>query len=368
MNPPTVALLPVTLKKHVVQITTHGVVRPRATSVVGAEVAGRVVWVHPALANGILVAAGEELLRTDNTDYLAAYAEAEAQLSLRQKEYAEEQVEGARAQREWAALGQGEASDFVLRKPQLAAAHARIIAAEAQVKKARVDIDRCTVRAPYTARIISKNVDLGSRINPGSELLTLEAADAYEVALPLTLEQLRYVTLPLRGEIVTDGPRVSVAARIGGKMITWTGAIVRTEAQISEQNRMISAMARIEQPRIPNAEPLLSGLFVSATIFGREISDAVEIPLSALQTDDEIYVLRPTTGVDGVSEKRSATIIERGEKSVVVQGDFVAGDLVIINHVAGIHHGMLARREPPAAAPSADNPSALPAATNDAKP
>jgi membrane fusion protein, multidrug efflux system len=366
--PPTVALFPAQPQQRVVTISTQGVVRPRATSVLGAEVGGRVAWINPALATGVAVASGEELLRLDNTDYLAAHAEAEAQLSLRRKEYAEEQAEAARAQREWSALGQGDANDLVLRKPQLAAIQARIIAAEAAVKKATADMERCTVRAPYAARITRKNIDLGSRVTPAGELLTLEAADIYEVALPISLEQLRYLSLPLRGEVVDNGPRVTFQARIGGKLAAWSGRIVRTEAHVSEQTRMIHALARIEPSAEEKSQVVMTGLFLSAIIHGETIPDAVELPLSALQTDDELFVFRAKdsaapattaaagqTTADGTVEKRSATIIERRENTVIVQGNFAPGDLVVINQFAGIRDGMAARRD--VMAPESNAPS-----------
>jgi membrane fusion protein, multidrug efflux system len=350
--PPTVALFPAQPLQRVVTVSTQGVVRPRATSVLGAEVGGRVVWINPALATGVAVASGEELLRIDNTDYLAAHAEAEAQLSLRRKEYAEEQAESVRAQREWSALGQGEANDLVLRKPQLAAIQARIIAAEAAVKKANADLQRCTVRAPYAARITRKNIDLGSRVTLAGELLTLEAADVYEVALPISLEQLRYLSLPLRGEVVDNGPRVTFQARIGGKSVSWSGRIVRSEAHVSEQTRMIHALARIEQAPGKNTPALMTGLFLSAMIHGETIPDAVELPLSALQTDDELFVFRAKNSAaaeqniaEGTVEKRIATIIDRRENTVVVQGNFAPGDLVVINQLVGIRDGMTARRD-----------------------
>lgn len=341
--PPSVAVVEARPQERRIDVRTHGTVRARATSVLGAEVAGRVVWVRPSLAEGVLVATGDELLRIDDADYRAALAEAQATLAQRRLDLVQEQAEGARAAREWAELGQGQPSELVLRKPQLVAAQARITAAEAAVAKAARDLERTVVYAPYAARITRKSVDLGSRVAPGGDLLTLQA-DSYEVVLPLALEHLRFVDLPLAGQENGDGTTVTVSARIGAERPTWQARIVRTLAGLDAQTRMVHAVAWLRTHAIPGSDaptphPVVDGLFVDAVIAGRTVSGVVELPLSVLQTDDVIYVYRPGTE-GGTAVKRRVEILERGEHHVLVRGDLAAGEQVVAVRVAGMRDGM----------------------------
>jgi RND family efflux transporter MFP subunit len=334
---PSVTVATVMPQERRIDVRTHGTVQPRATSVLGAEVAGRVVWVRPDLAEGVLVATGDELLRIDDADYRALLADAEAALALRRQELVQERAEGERAAREWAELGQGEPGDLVLRRPQLVAAQARIAAAEAAVAKATRDLERTVVRAPYTARITHKVVDLGSRVAPGSELLTLQAA-SHEVVLPLALEQVRFVDLPLAGQVLSDGPAVTLSARIGAQRATWQARIVRTLAGLDERTRMVHAVAAL----LPSGDdpPMLSGLFVEAAIAGRPVAGVVELPLAVLQTGDAIYVYRPGEGGEGTAVRRRIEILDRGPEHVLVRGDLQAGDRVVAVRVAGMRDGM----------------------------
>ncbi len=349
ITPATVTVIAAQPQTRRVNISTQGLVQARATSALGAEVGGRVLWVRPDLATGVLVNAGDELLRIDDTDYLAAAAEAEAQLAIRQKELAEEQSEASRAAREWSAIGTGEPSDLVLRKPQLNAVKARIAAAEAALMKAKNDITRTVVRAPYKARIERKAIDLGSRVSPGSELLSLQAADVYEVVMPVTLDQLRYLSLPLRGEVLANGPSVTFSATMSDTVVTWPGRVVRTEAGLNAQTRMLQVIARIEQPDDGSVHALMTGLFVSAYITGIEVEHAVELPLTVLQADDTIFIFRASDGAsdshNGVVQLRKTTVIERDETTVLLRGDLQQGDLVISSRVSGIRDGMNVKRD-----------------------
>lgn len=347
VTPPTIAVTIAKPQDRRIDVRTHGTVQARATSVLGAEVAGRVAWLRDGLAEGVLVQAGEELLRIDDADYRAALADAQANLALRRQELAQEQVEGARAEREWKEIGDGQASDLVLRKPQLVAAQARIVAAEASVAKATRDLERTSVRAPYPARITRKSVDLGSRVAPGGELLTLQAADTYEVLLPVTLDDLRFVDLPLSGEILRDGPAVMLSVRIGERAVAWQGRIVRTIAGLDARTRMVHAVASITASA--DAPAIVSGLFVDAVISGKVVAAVVELPLPVLQTDDALFVFRPgtTDKNDGTVVKRTVEILERGEKSVLLRGDLQDGDAVVAVRVSGIRDGMPARLDTP---------------------
>ena len=360
VTPPTIVIALVKPQDRRIDVRTHGTVQARATSVLGAEVSGRITWLREGLAEGVLVQAGDELLRIDDADYRAALTDAQATLALRRQELAQEQVEGARAEREWKELGDGQASDLVLRKPQLIAAQARILAAEAAVAKATRDLERTAVRAPYAARITRKVVDLGSRVAPGGDLLTLQAADTYEVLLPVTLDDLRFVDLPLNGEVLRDGPVVTLSVRIGERAVTWQGRIVRTIAGLDAKTRMVHAVASITASAA--APAIVSGLFVDAVISGRTVGAVVELPLPVLQTDDAVFVFRPGPdgSADGTVVKRAVEILERGEKSVLLRGDLRDGDAVVAVRISGIRDGMPARLDTKAAPEKAAPEKAAP--------
>ena len=75
--------------------------------------------------------------------------------------FAEEEADAAVARREWEQLGEGPGSPLVLREPHIAEAQAAVTAAEAALEKARLDLERTEVRAPFAGRVRHKNIDVG---------------------------------------------------------------------------------------------------------------------------------------------------------------------------------------------------------------
>lgn len=292
---PVVQVADVTPGDQRLSVTTHGAVVPRAVATLAAEVTGQVIEVAAVAEAGAWVAAETPLFVIDPADYRAAVATATAELSDAQRALAVEQAAAARAAQEWQLVGNGEASPLTLREPQVAAAQARIAAAQASLERAERDLARTTVRAPFAGRVVSRHISLGERVGPGSALIELEAADAVEVVLPIALADLAWLELPLRGEQLAPGagPAVTVSTTVGDHTVSWEGSIVRVRSQLAERSRMVEAVARIPQPPPgDNRPPLLTGLFVSATISGTERSGVLELPLAAIQSGDGLWGFR----------------------------------------------------------------------------
>jgi len=108
-----------------------------------------------------------------------------------------------------------------------------------------------------------------------------------EVRLPVTGDQLDLVALPLSyRDAAEQGPRpgVTLSAQLGGRTYQWQGEIVRTEGAFDEETGILYAIAQVTDPYgyREGAPPLAVGLFVQAEIEGRERSNVVGLPRSAL--------------------------------------------------------------------------------------
>ena len=153
------------------------------------------------------------------------------------------------------------------------------------------------MKAPYTGRIRTKSVDVGQFVSRGAPVARVYAVDYAEVRLPIPDAELAYVDLPLafRGQAGdAKGPKVTLRAQFAGREHTWQGRIVRTEAEIDPQSRMVQAVARVADPYgqggRPGRPPLAVGMFVEAEIEGRWTSSVV-LPRVALRGGDTVYVI-----------------------------------------------------------------------------
>ncbi|MGH8550005.1 MAG: efflux RND transporter periplasmic adaptor subunit, partial [Methylococcales bacterium] len=251
-EPPTVEVM--TAEPRALQLNVHsqGVVSPRTEIDLVAEVAGKIVEIHPAFAAGGFFEKGETLLRIDPRDYDFAVVRAAAQIAEARKELLREQAEAEQAEREWQALGSGEASPYALHKPHLEERRAKLAAAQAGLGDAQLNRERCVLRAPFAGRIRDRQVDIGQVVTAGAALARLYGTDAVEVRLPVPGDQIEFLNLPLYLSGARDGyrpqPKGTLSARFGRNSYEWDATIVRAEAAVDEKTGMFYVIARVPEP------------------------------------------------------------------------------------------------------------------------
>jgi len=354
------------------KVDAQGTVTPRTQSSLVAQVAGEVVWTSPSLAPGGFFEAGQTLLQVDRVDYEAELESARAAVARTESEARRAGKDLARQRR---LAGRSVASEARIDDSENAdrVAQAGLREATARLGRAERDLERTQVRAPYAGRVRSESVDVGQYVQRGATLAEVYAVDYAEVRLPVPDRELRYLDLPLSyrltgelGEEATEpledeisgdlaaavnsasasggkaGPLVELRAEFAGSEHAWSGRIVRTEGEIDSRSRMVTVVARVEDPYAPGREdgalrpPLAVGLFVSAEIAGISVPDAYVLPRSALHGDSDVFV------VDGESRLRlrSVEVLRREREQIVVRDGLHEGDRVCISPMPGGVDGM----------------------------
>ena len=291
---PLVRVVSVQPHPHQFTVQAQGTVMPHLGIDLVAEVPGRIVKVSPSFKAGAFFDEGEELITLDSRDYELAVTRARAQLAEARVRFAREQAEAEVAVAEWKTLGKGEASPLLRREPQLAEAKAAVDSAEAALQQAELDLERTRIKAPFAGRVWEKKVDAGQYVARGASLARIYSIDFAEVRLPLPLEDLAYLNLPLGQESQSgELPSVTLRANIAGKPHQWRGHIVRTEAEIDPKTRMITAVARVHDPFAleKSGTPLPIGLFVNATIEGVTRQGISIVPRAALRGREHVLIV-----------------------------------------------------------------------------
>ncbi|MEX2326406.1 MAG: hypothetical protein WD558_01630, partial [Pseudomonadales bacterium] len=149
-------------------VATGGEVRARTGVDLTAQVAGRIVSISPEFIEGGIVEPGHALVTIEDTDYQLALSQAQVrvagakvglQQALADADVARKQLRDA-----------SNASDLALRRPQVAEAEARLIAANADLQQAHLNLARTRITLPYTGRVTSNEVDVGQYVSPGTRL------------------------------------------------------------------------------------------------------------------------------------------------------------------------------------------------------
>lgn len=353
MTLPLVRAVEVTARAHHFQVHAQGTVAPRTEINLVAEVPGRVLHVSDAFTEGGFFEAGETLIELDRRDYELAVTRAYANLAEAEVRLQREEAEGEVARQEWESLGEGEPGVLLLREPQLAEAQAVVASARANLETAKLDLERCRIQAPFAGRVRVKRADMGQYVARGEVVGRVYAIDYVEVRLPLSLEELGFLELPVqyRGEAAArEGPRVVLRARVGNQRHEWEGRIVRTEGEIDTRTRMLTAVARVDDPFARSQDwqrpPLAVGLFVDAEIDGRAAGEVHVAPRAALRLDQRLMVVDR----DQRLRFRQVDILRfEGERVVFGEG-LEAGDRVCVSPLEIAVEGMevrLARSEEP---------------------
>jgi len=324
-------------------VKTQGTVHPHREIQLVSQVSGMVEGVSGNFAQGGFFSAGETLVKIEAVDYEFAIARAESQVAASKQVVAEEEGRALQARREWRDLGSVQANDLFLRKPQIASAKASLRAAEADLAAARLDLKRTAISAPFNGRIKEKLVDVGQYIAPGTPVATLYDTDVVDVRLPLTDRQVALLELPLNSgsqDVSTViNPAVTVRAHFGNREWEWQGNIVRTDAIIDMNSRVVYAVAQVNEPfkATPGSQrpPLSPGLFVEASIEGRSLDNVSELPRAALDTDGKVMIV----GEDGRAQLRDVEVLQSNADYVWLRG-LLPGEQVIVGQSGSVIAGM----------------------------
>ena len=309
------------------EVSSQGTVLPRTETVLSAEVSGTITSISPKYIAGGVFEAGETLMRIDPTNYTVAVDQAEALVEQREIEY-----EGAKKLR---SQGYRAESEFASAKAALATAQAELV-------RARRNLQRTYIRLPYDGMVRSKEVDLGQYVSPGMRLGVVFAVDHAEVRLPLTDHDLAFVDLPLAGDIgVARGPSVTLSTTQKGKLAEWDAVIARSEGVVDEKSRVTYAVARVDDPYALKSgdSPLPMGSFVSATIEGTVVDNIIQVPRSVLRGSDQLVFVDD----DERLRIRSVEIVRSDPDFVYVGAGAAAGERIVTTSLEQPFNGMKVR-------------------------
>ncbi len=284
-GPPAIRTVKVGEGTFTPKVVSQGVVEPITATQAKAEVAGLVLWVCPQWHVGEEIPAGTVLLRLDAADYQSALAAAEARVADAALAVEMASAKAAQARRDWEKLNPGQTPDnpLVLQEPQVAAAKAQLLAAQATVSKAKRDVERCELRMPYKGKLQNTAVHVGTYVAPGTPLMECFATDRFQIRLPVTAEDARLVEMK-RGSIVQLRPSSS------GADAGLTAEMVRSEGVIDRTTRSVIMVAELE------AGLVLTGSFLNAELPCQPLPTAKRVPRQCLQQDHFLWVVKNEEG------------------------------------------------------------------------
>jgi len=364
-----------------VAIEGYGEVRALNTVSIAPEVSVRIEEIHARLERGEVIPEGEVLFRIDPRDYQAAYDAANATVRQlessitrlrnqhainqdrlktleRNRDLAREELTrlrtlfekdsvGTRSGVDAAERAANSAADLadqlkqaVLLYPvQLREAESSLAVAQANREAARARLERCTVRAPFEARIKAVSLETGQYVMPGQNVLTLADDSFLEVQVPLDSRDarlwLRFALDPDAGDTAWFGKLETVPCKIrwteNPEGHVWIGELQRV-VTFDQQTRTLTVAVRVSGrnalSRDPQKLPLVEGMFCSVEIPGRTLNGVIRLPRWTVSFENTVYAAE-----DGRLKTVPVEVARLEEGYAFIQKGLQPGDVVIITRL-----------------------------------
>lgn len=297
---------------HPIRIEATGSVTVTALVELAPQIGGRIIEVSGAARAGSAFEAGEVLFRIDPRDYEVAVSRARAALADARAALQNEQAQAAIARTEWESLYPGrEITPLAAREPQLEAARARLLAAQADLDQARLNLERTAFSLPFAGRIAESRIEAGRLADAGQSLGSAYDTASIEIVAPLAPEEIAR----LDGAV---GRAVEIT--IEGTEASFRGRVARIGARLDDRTRFVDLFIQAD-----DAAALQPGLFADLSISGPTLSDVMVLPAAALPGLGTVRVVE-----NGVIAERAVTVLERPRGQVVAE-QFDAADGVIVS-------------------------------------
>ena len=336
-----------------------------------ALVTGQIVDIHPNLVEGGLIRRGEMILAIDEFEYRSALKESEARLAEARARIVEREAKrlaetkALKRDREILAVlardlkrasqlrKRGNISvqaldkkrlelsrqqrAIVLRQNGIDAEAARleqekatIARLDVAVQRARYDLERTRVRAPFDGVFQNVTAQAGQRLGVLDSVGNLIATGRLEARFHMSDAQYGRLTSTDRGVI---GRRARVIWRVGQRKLDLKAVIARVGAQIDAASGGVELFARIEDREA--ASSLRPGAFVEILIPDRVYADVARVPETVLHPGNVVYGVE-----DGRLVARRTEIVGRVGNDVLLRGGLSDGERLVTTQSVAIAPGL----------------------------
>lgn len=218
---------------------------------------------------------------------------------------------------------------------RMAELEAQKIRLEALRDQARLELERCEVKAPFAGRVAQVLVSPGRRVRVGDALLEVFDTGTLLVRAQLPSRHLRAIhqarsagnDLRVFGEI--DGVRIEAhLLRMAGRVAAATGGV--------------EALFEIEA----GGENLQQGRFVRLDLMLPQQPNLVAVPYEALYAGERVYAINADSRMRAISVERVGETRGEGDQKLVLirSADLEQDDRIVITQLPNAVSGLLVRQ------------------------
>jgi RND family efflux transporter MFP subunit len=361
-------------------IEAYGTVKPREELLLAAEVRGQIVATDPTFEEGNFITRGTRLIQIDPRTYELDVQRARVQIKQAQAEIKrlEQEVLNLQARIKIAKsdVSLAENEYFRLKKlidrkviaqstldkteQQYLASQERLQALENQLaltgpqkeqllaqrdmakvmfESAKLDLERSAIIVPFDGWVLAKTIEVGQHVTVGQSMGKIHSSGELEIEVRIPVKDLKWLPADLNG-----GTRIEadIIFENQGAQMVWKGQVTRVKAEMDDKTRTLPVIIEVDalsdSGQNSNALRLRPGMFVTASIKGKEVSQAFVLPRHLVYPGDRVYTVE-----DNRLKIKSVDILRVFKDSVIVRQGLSDGERIIKTPLSDVTDGMLVR-------------------------
>ncbi len=312
-----------------VAIQGYGEISSQAQVALSAEIAGKVIEVHPRLEAGEIIAAGELLFRLDDRDITTELQTSRTRLATLKRDHELATKEFKRAGKLYKKNKVGSLSKVEQLERAVNSVQAQMEQVEKALLLAEIRLSRSVVRAPFTCRIKKVDIEKDQYLTPGKQVLVIVDDRQLEIQVPLdSRDASRWLRLSDRSKNSSwfgrPEPVECKVQWLENEKVFALGTLERIVDFDSTTRTMRVAVSLTTQSSGRSDFPLTAGMFCKVTIPGRTMVDVFALPRWAVSFENTVY-----TAVDKRLHTVPVEVARREDKVVYVKKGLQPGDLVL---------------------------------------
>lgn len=287
------------------ELNVSGSLMANEEVMIRSEIQGRVLGIH--FEEGKSVSKGQLLFKIDDAEFASQLKKSKVLLQLAESE--KKRAEG---------LFKADA----ISKEQLDQLVARVAELEAEVQLLSVKVARCHIQAPFTGKIGLRQVSIGSYVNVGELLVSLQQVNPLKIEFDIPEVYAPYISI-----------NQTLSFGISGAKEQYTAKIFATEPGINIETRSMKVRALVQNQN----QQLIPGTFADVKVLISAMPNSAMVPAEAIIPElngQKVLVMQ-----NGVAVSKKVKVGLRSSTAIQLLEGVLPGDTIITTGLLQLKDG-----------------------------
>ena len=313
---------------------SEGHIKPKTIYPLTLDSPGEIVFLSSYFNNNLIFNKGDTLLRIDSTDYAILRVNAKFKLDEAKLEFLRQEAISSRSANELDQYSSGvNTNELARNKPQLEKARSLFNAAEANYRKAELDLNETILLAPFNGRIIESKANLGQNINLNMNLGIIYSIDEMIIKLALPIDDMILLGLE-KGSSATENILIELYSEIGNLDYRINATYLGSSGSIDKLSQKINITALVDD-FLKLDIPVDNNVFFNAKIYGPSYNSVFSIPNIAIHNNSYVHIIK-----DNKIFKRDIEILKKYDDISIIRSGLVNGEVINLTSLPYYVEGM----------------------------